>query len=128
MTTMVELEQLIDVPAVSAPGQHCLVDPYDEPHAVIAIRAVVSRDHVAAAVDMAIGAHYGDGRNADRLTVDEIRYHTAAFVLSESALGLQRAAEAMAQLAVEDFHEPETRAHIQACYRAADRAYPRLTK
>lgn len=128
MTTMVELEQLIDAPAVSAPGQHCLVDPYDEPHAVIGIRAVIARDHVAAAVDMAIGQHYGDGRRADSLTVDEIRYHTASFVLTESALGLQRAAEAMAQLALEDFHEDETRAHIQACYRAADRAYPKLGK
>jgi len=124
--TLMELEQLIDVPAVSAPGQHCLVDPYDEPHAVIGIRAVVSRDHVAAAVDMGVHKHYGDGRSADALTVDEIRYFTAAFVLSEGALGMQQAAEAMAQLAVEDFHEDETRAHIQACYRAADRAYPRL--
>ncbi|MFF7521306.1 hypothetical protein [Streptomyces pseudovenezuelae] len=124
--TLMELEQLIDVPAVSAPGQHCLVDPYDEPHAVLGIRVVVSRDHVAAAVDMAVHKHYGDGRSADRLTVDEIRYHTAALVLSEDALGLQQAGEAMAQLAVEDFHEDETRAHIQACYRAADRAYPRL--
>jgi len=126
--TMVELERLIDVPAVSAPGQHCLVDPYDEPHAVISIRCVVSRDHVAAAVDMAIGQHYGDGRSADVLTVDEIRWLTAAFVLSESTLGMQQAAEAMASLAVEDFHEEVTREHIRACYRAADRAYPKLGK
>lgn len=124
--TMMELEELIDVPAVSAPGQHTMVDPYDEPHAVLGIRVVVSRDHVAAAVDMGVHKHYGDGRSPDVLTVDEIRYLTAAFVLSESALGLQQGAEAMAQLAVEDFHEAETRAHIQACYRAADRAYPQL--
>lgn len=124
--TMVELERLIDVPAVSAPGQHCLVDPYDEPHAVLAIRCVVSRDHVAAAVDMAIGQHYGDGRSPDSLTVDEIRWLTAAFVLSESALGMQQGAEAMAALAVETFHEEVTREHIRACYRAADRAYPKL--
>ncbi|MEV6859318.1 hypothetical protein AB0M89_36785 [Streptomyces microflavus] len=125
MTTL-PLERLIDVPAVSAPGQHCLVDPYDEPYAVIGLRVVVSRDHVAAAVDMGVHKYYGDGRSADSLTVDEIRYHTAALVLSEDALGLQRAGEAMAQLAVEDFHEEVTREHIRACYRAADRAYPKL--
>lgn len=124
--TTIPLERLIEVPAVSAPGQHSLVDPYDKPYAVIGLRVVVSRDHVAAAVDMGVHKYYGDGRSADSLTVDEIRYHTAALVLSEDALGLQRAGEAMAQLAVEDFHEAETRAHIRACYRAADRAYPQL--
>lgn len=104
--------------------QHCLVDPYDEPHTKIRIDVVVSRDHLAAAVDMGVHKYYGDGRSADALTVEEIHYFAEAYVLSESALDLQQGAEAMAQLAVEDFHERETRDQILAAYRAVDRAYP----
>jgi hypothetical protein len=105
-------------------GRHSLVDPYDEPHAELSINVVVSRDHLAAAVDMGVHKYYGDGRRADALTVEEIRYFAQAYVLSESALGLQQGAEAMAQLVLEDFHEEETRDQIRAAYRAVDRAFP----
>lgn len=122
----VSLEHLTDVPAVHGmTEQHSLVDPYDEPHTIIGIRVVVSRDHLAAAVDMGVHKYYGDGRSADALTVEEIRYFAQAYVLSESALGLQQGAEAMAQLVLEDFHEEETREQIRAAYRAVDRAYPK---
>ena len=125
----VSLEHLTDVPAVRGmKEQHTMVDPYEEPHAVVGLRVVVSRDHIAAAVDMGVHKFYGDGRTADDLTVAEIRYFVECYVLSESALGLQQGAEAMAQLLVEDFHEDVTREQIRACYRAADRAYPKALK
>ncbi|MGQ4343694.1 hypothetical protein [Streptomyces sp. SAS_275] len=123
----VSLDHATGVPAVrSMVEQHSVVDPYDEPHTVIGLRVIVSRDHLAAAVDMGVHRHYGPGyRSADELTVEEVRYFAESFLMSESVLELQQAAEAMAQLALEDFHEDVTREHIQACYRAADRAFPK---
>lgn len=104
---------------------HSVVDPYDEPHAKIRIDVIVSRDHLAAAVDMGVHKHYGDGRTGDDLTVEEVRYFAQAYVLSEGALGLQQGAEAMAELLEEDFHEEVTRNQILACYRAVDRTFPK---
>lgn len=114
----------LERPVRSMLEQHTLVDPYDEPHAKIRIDVLLSRDHLAAAVDMGVHKFYGDGRTADDLTVEEIRYFAQAYVLSESALGLQQGAEAMASLLDEDFHEEVTRNQILACYRAVDRAFP----
>ncbi|WP_406360308.1 hypothetical protein OID55_10875 [Streptomyces sp. NBC_00715] len=124
----VSLDHATGVSAVrSMVEQHSVVDPYDEPHTVIGLRVIVSRDHLAAAVDMGVHQHYGTymPRGADDLTVEEIRYFAESFLMSEDVLGLQQAAEAMAQLALEDFHEDVTREHIQACYRAVDRAFPK---
>ncbi|MEU9183330.1 hypothetical protein AB0D14_01930 [Streptomyces sp. NPDC048484] len=118
----------LERPVRSMVDQHSLVDPYDEPHAKIRIDVVVSRDHLAAAVDMGVHKYYGDGRTGDDLTVEEVRYFAEAYVLSESALGAQQGAEAMAALLDEDFHEEVTRAHIAASYRAVDRAYPAALK
>lgn len=121
----ISLERLIETPAVSGRGQHSLVDPYDEPHAVIGIRVVVSRDHLAAAVDMGLNRYHGDGRRADSLTVEEIRYFAEAYILSESALGLQQGAEAMAAMAAPDFYDRFAHESTMAAYRAVDRAFPR---
>ena len=121
----VSLEHLTDLPAVRGmTEQHSVVDPYDEPHAILGIRVVVSRDHLAAAVDMGLNRHYGDGRHPDALTVAEIRYFAEAYLLSESALDLQQGAEAMAQMAEPDFYDRNTHALVLAMYRAVDRAYP----
>lgn len=121
----ISLERPVRPAPRSMLAQHTLVDPYDEPHAKIRIDVVVSRDQLAAAVDMGVHKFYGDGRTGDDLTVEEVRYFAEAYVLSESALGLQQGAEAMAELLVEDFHGELTRAQILAAYRAVDRAYPK---
>lgn len=105
--------------------QHSLVDPYDQPHAVLGIRVVVSRDHLAAAVDMGINKYYGDGRHPDALTVAEVRYFAESYVLTMSALELQQGAEAMAQMAEPDFYDRVTHELVLAAYRAVDRAYPK---
>ena len=119
----VSLEHLSDVPAVRGMiEQHCLVDPYDEPHAVLGLRVVVSRDHLAAAVDMGLNRHYGDGRHPDALTVAEVRYFAECYVLSESSLEFQRGGEAMAQMAEPDFYDRPTHELVMAIYRAVDRA------
>ncbi|MEV7976222.1 hypothetical protein [Streptomyces sp. NPDC086519] len=123
----ISLEHLTDVPSTCGmTEQHTIVDPYDEPHAVVGIRVVVSRDHLAAAVDMGINKYYGDGRHPDSLTVAEVRYFAEAYILSESALELQKGAEAMAQMAEPDFYDRATHALVLAMYRAVDRAYPRV--
>lgn len=121
----ISLERPVRLAPCSMLDQHTLVDPYDEPHTKIRIDVVLSRDHLAAAVDMGVHKFYGDGRTGDDLTVEEVRYFAAAFVLSEGALGAQQGAEAMAELLVEDFHEDVTRNQILACYRAVDRAFPK---
>lgn len=114
----------LERPVRSMLERHSLVDPYDESHAELSINVLVSRDHLAAAVDMGVHKFYGDGRTGDDLTVEEIRYFAEAYVLTESALDLQLGAEAMAALLCEDFHEELTRNQILAAYRAVDRAYP----
>ena len=125
----ISLEHLTNVPAVRGmTEQHSLVDPYDEPHAVLGIRVVVSRDHLAAAVDMGLNRYYGDGRHPDALTVAEIRYFAEAFVLSESALALQQGAAAMAQMAEPAFYDRPTHELVMAMYRAVDRAFPGVGK
>lgn len=122
----ISLEHLTDVPAVcGTTEQHTMVDPYDEPHAIVGIRVVVTRDHLAAAVDMGVHKYYGDGRNPDDLTVAEIRYFAECYVLSESALEFQKGAEAMAQMAEPDFYDRPTHELVMAMYRAVDRAYPK---
>lgn len=123
----VSLEHLSDVPAVrSMVEQHSIVDPYDEPHAVIDIRVVVSRDHLAAAVEMGVHRLYARGeRNLDDLTTEEVRYFAESYVLTESALEMQQAAEGMAQMADPGFYDPEAHQMVLAVYRAVDRAFPK---
>ncbi|WOX09181.1 hypothetical protein [Streptomyces sp. N50] len=124
----VTLERLTDVPATRGmTAQHSLVDPYDEPHAVIGLRVVVSRDLLAAAVDMGVNRYYKAGeRHPDDLTVEEVRYFAEAYLLSESALDLQQGAEAMAEMAEPDFYDRRTHILVLAMYRAVDRAYPKV--
>lgn len=119
----VSLEHLTDVPAVRGmTEQHSLVDPYDEPHAVIGLRIVVTRDHLAAGVEMGVN---GDSWHPDELTVAQVRYFAESFIVTESALEIQRGAEAMAQMAEPDFYDRAVHEHVMACYRAVDRAYPK---
>lgn len=121
----ISLERPVRLAPCSMLDQHTLVDPYDEPHAKIRIDVVLSRDHLAAAVDMGVHKFYGDGRTGDDLAVEEVRYFAESYVLTMSALELQQGAEAMAELLVEDFHEDVTRNQIRAAYRAVDRAFPK---
>lgn len=126
----VSLERLTDVPAVRGmTEQHSVVDPYDEPHAIIGIRVVVSRDHLAAAVEMGVHRHYRRGeRSLDDLTTEEVRYFAEAFLLSEGVLEMQQAAEGMAEMADPGFYDPEVHQMVLAVYRAVDRAFPKAVK
>jgi hypothetical protein len=124
--TTIPLERLIEVPASTGHGQHSLVDPYDEPHAILGIRVIVSRDHLAAAVELAGHNMWGSERHPDEWTVDEVRYLAEFNLLHMSALELQQGAEGMAQMASPDFYDPEAHEVVLAVYRAVDRAYPKL--
>lgn len=119
----ISLERLIDVPAASGRGQHSIVDPYDEPHTVVALRVVVSRDHLAAALEDAATGHFGALTDPDRWTVDEIRYLVEHRMLCMSALELQQGAEAMADMASPDTADTSVQGYIHGVYRAVDRAY-----
>jgi hypothetical protein len=122
----VSLERpVLPTAARSMVEQHSLVDPYDEPHSVLGIRVVVSRDHLAAAVDMGGSRYYNGDRHPDTWTVDEIRWFAEFNVIHMDALELQRGAEAMAQMAEPDFYDQETHALVLGIYRAVDRAYPK---
>ncbi|MGW3408090.1 hypothetical protein [Streptomyces sp. NPDC000888] len=122
----ISLEHLSDVPAVRGmTEQHSLVDPYDEPHAIVGLRVVVSRDHLAAAVEMGGHNTIGTERHPDEWTVAEIRYFAEFQIIEMSGLELQQGAEAMAQMAEPDFYDRPTHALVLAVYRAVDRAYPK---
>ncbi|MFJ2741859.1 hypothetical protein ACIO3O_19600 [Streptomyces sp. NPDC087440] len=122
MTVSVERPLVV---AGTAVQQHSMVDPYDEPHTTVALRVTVSRDHLAAAVEMGGSNYYGTRPDPDRWTVAEIRYFAEFQFLAMGLLELQQGAEAVAEMAAPDFHEPDTRAYILAVYRAVDRAYPK---
>jgi len=120
------LERLTDVPAVRGmTEQHSLVDPYDEPHAVVGLRVVVSRDHLAAAVETGGHSIAGTGRHPDEWTIAEIRYFAEFQIIEMSGLEIQRGAEGMAQMAEPGFHDRTLHALALAVYRAVDRAYPK---
>jgi hypothetical protein len=116
------------VVASAAVGQHLIADPYDKPLVTLELRATVSRDQLAAAVDESMCRFHGgyDDHHPDTWTVAEIRYHAEFQLLYWCALDLQRGAEAMAELADPDY--PEQWAHdiATAVYRAVDRAFPNL--
>ncbi|MEU6101165.1 hypothetical protein [Streptomyces flaveolus] len=115
----------LERPAVSDRGQHSLVDPYDEPHTVLALRVVVSRDHLAAALEDAATGHHGALTDPDAWPVDHIRYLVEHRLLAMSALELQQGAEAMAQMAEPDHYDLSVQWYIHGVYRAVDRAYPK---
>ncbi|WP_406127531.1 hypothetical protein [Streptomyces sp. NBC_00989] len=122
----VTLERLTDVKSVRGmTEQHNLVDPYGDPHTIIGIRAIVSRDHLAAAVELGGHAHYGRERHPDEWTVAEIRYFAEFNILSMGILELQQSSEGMAEMAAPDFYDRDTHAFVLAIYRAVDRAYPK---
>lgn len=126
MTISLErLERLPDLPAVSGPGQHSMVDPYDEPHTVLGFRVVVSRDHLAAALEDAAIGYFGELTDPDAWTVDMIRYLVEHRLLCMSALELQQGAESIAFLAGPDADDVSMRGYLRGVYRAVDRAYPK---
>ncbi|MER7174597.1 hypothetical protein [Streptomyces mesophilus] len=104
--------------------QHLLADPYDKPLLTVKFRAVVSRDQLAAAVDLGLSTYNGGDRHPDTWTVAEVRYHAESQILAGSGRELQEGAEAMAEMARPDFYDPWTRERVQAVYRAVDRAFP----
>ncbi|MET9362182.1 hypothetical protein ABZX93_14830 [Streptomyces sp. NPDC006632] len=113
-------------PVRSMLDQHSLVDPYDEPHAKVRIDVVVSRDQLAAAVEMGGHSYYGNAMRPDAWTVEEIRYFAEFNILHMGALELQQGGEGLAELADPSYYDRETRAHVLAVYRAVDRAYPKM--
>lgn len=121
----ISLDRPIETPAASGRGQHTIVDPYDEPHTVVALRVVVSRDHLAAALEDAATGHFGALTDPDGWTVDQIRYFVEHRLLVMSALELQRGAEAMADMAGPDAGDVSVQWYIRGVYRAVDRAYPK---
>lgn len=104
---------------------YSLVDAYDEPHTVVSLRLLVTRDQLAAAVQLGAGDFYGGERHPDELTVDETRTLARMNLASMSSLELQQAAEAVAAMAESSRAMPEDRAIAQAVYRAVDRAFPK---
>lgn len=113
-------------PVRSMLEQHSLVDPYDEAHAKVRIDVVVSRDQLAAAVEMGGHNYYGGYMQPDAWTVEEIRYFAEFNILHMSGLELQQGAEAMAELSDPSYYDRETHAQVLAVYRAVDRAYPKM--
>lgn len=122
----ISLDRLIEAPAVSGRGQHSLVDPYDEPHTVLGLRVVVSRDQLAAALEDAATGYFGTLTNPDEWTVDQIRWLVEHRLLAMSALELQQGAEAMADMASPDAGDVSLQWYIHGVYRAVDRAFPRV--
>ncbi|MDV9170924.1 hypothetical protein R6V09_12360 [Streptomyces sp. W16] len=123
------LERLTDVPAVRGmTEQHSLVDPYDDAHTIVGLRVVVSRDQLAAAVEMGGHSTLGTERHPDEWTIAEIRYFAEFQIIEMSGLELQRGAEAMAQMAEPDFYCRPTHEIVLAVYRAVDRAYPKAVR
>lgn len=126
MTVSMERPLVVsDTPAVKA---HLLADPYDEPQTTLEIRAIVSRDQIAAAVDLSLHSYYGGEVHPDKWTVAEIRYHAEFQILYGGARDLQQGAEAMADMAAPGFYCQPTHEHVLAVYRAVDRAYPSVAK
>lgn len=120
MTISLERPLFVAEPAAT---QHCLVDPYDEPHAQLSLRALVSRDQLAAAVTESLNSYDGE-RHPDTWTVDEVRYHAEFQILMGGVLELQAASEAMARQAAPDYGDREAHEYALAVYRAVDRAFP----
>lgn len=115
----------LERPVRSMLEQHCMVDPYDEPHAKVRIDVVVSRDQLAAAVEIGGHNYYGTAMCPDDWTVEEIRYFAEFNILCMGSLELQQGAEALAEIADPSYYDRVTRGQVLAVYRAVDRAYPK---
>lgn len=117
----------VERPVRSMLEQHSLVDPYDEPHTKLRIDVMVSRDQLAAAVEMGGHNYYGGDVRPDEWTVEEVRYFAEFNIIHMGGLELQQGAEAMAELASPDFYDRSTHELALAVYRAVDRAYPKCS-
>lgn len=121
------LEHPLVVPGPTVVQRHSLVEPCDEPRTTLRMSIAVSRDQLAAALDMGLHAYYGNyDRHPDQWTTAEIHYHASHQILCWSALDLQQAAESVAEMAEPDFYDREVHELVMAVYRAVDRAYPEL--
>jgi hypothetical protein len=120
----------LERPAVDTADKHVqpyydMVDPHDEPHAVLDIRVRVSRDVLAAAVDDAGTGYYAGEKHPDEWTDAEVRAFAAMAISNSHLLSLQQDAVLMAQMAGPGFYDRDTHAYVLAVYRAVDRAFPK---
>lgn len=95
-----------------------------EPHAVVEVRMAVTRDQLAAAVEMGASQSYGT-QDPDTLTVEEIRELAAFNLACMGALELEQGARSMVFLAGPDADDLSVQWYIHGIYRAVDRAFPK---
>ncbi len=113
----------LERPAVPVGGVQDLVEPYAERHAVVEVRLAVTRDQLAAAVEMGASHTYGI-QDPDRLTVEEVREFAALNLAAMSALELEQGAQAMVSMAGPDADDVSLQWYVRGVYRAVDRAFP----
>ncbi|NED31974.1 hypothetical protein [Streptomyces sp. SID8499] len=114
----------LERPAVPVDEMPDLVEPYDEPHAVVTLQVRVSRDQLAAAVEMSASHGWGI-TDPDTLTVEQTRYFAVHNLVCMSALELEQGARAMAFLAGPDADDVSQQDYVRGIYRAVDRAFPK---
>lgn len=91
----------------------------EEVRAVVTLKVAMTRDMLAAALDLACGANEED---PDSWDVPYIRQSVELSLAMESPFTIQRDGEGFADL----LDDESIREHIQAEYRAIDRAYPHM--
>lgn len=105
-----------------------VVDGNDSPHAVITTRAVLSRDQLAALVEMGGSSFEAWSRHPDEWSAELVRAFAESYLVSCDTLTIQCRAESIAELAEHgDPRDPAVQPLMQAVYRAVDRAYPEVT-
>ncbi|MFJ7207489.1 hypothetical protein ACIQWR_28610 [Streptomyces sp. NPDC098789] len=94
-------------------------DPGEDVHAVITLQVAMTRDMLAAALDLAAG---NCEESPDSWSVEFIRESIELQMTYENFLHLERSAQGYAEWGdIDDSIKP----FIQAAYRAVDRAYPK---
>ncbi|TGB09788.1 hypothetical protein [Streptomyces sp. MZ04] len=110
--------EYLDQPVVVA-------EPCDGPHATLTMQAVVSRDQLAALVEMGGSSFEAWSRHPDEWPVELVRAFAESYMVSCDTLTIQMRAESIARLAEDgDPSDPSVQPLMQAVYRAVDRAYP----
>lgn len=116
------------LPAAIPPStvQH-LEDAWAEGHrAVVTLRVALSRDHLAAALDLSTEGNEVRERDMDNWSVQFIREQTEMNVHLASAMELDEGAEAMRELLDPNGPDTSSLPLTEAVYRAIDRAYPEV--
>lgn len=119
----ISLERPVTPQAQTTP-HYSVVDPYEQPHAVVEVRIEVTRDPLAAALEMGATGYYGRLSQPDDWPVEEIRAFVQMNLVTMSSLELQQGAESMAFMAGPATDDLSTQWYIQGVYRAVDRAFP----